>query len=288
MKCLASRQFFRGLWMDLSGEVADIHMRTDAKNLVTKARTHHLLEEKETILMICMLRHETCSGSIHDFAHISTRNCLEDCLTKSSAKADSLITAVKTVRFLEVDFHLNFRTLVEHKAFLSTWCRTFMHKKETFFSLNALKISLPPASREGPFHVMFWRTSIDSESQDATKITFCTRRLTHLFIHEDDDIVHVHCRSNQFSQWLSLSFSSQCCGNVDVKTRWSLQNHNRWTNNSAEQGKCWSQKDSKRLLITQVSIQIPWEWANGTRRRLSRVTFHTSHLSVAQMTLLLK
>ena len=40
-KCFVSRHFFRGLWMDLSGEVADIHMRTDAKNLETSARTVH-------------------------------------------------------------------------------------------------------------------------------------------------------------------------------------------------------------------------------------------------------
>ena len=38
--------------MDISGEVANIHKRTDAKNLVTAARTTHLPEQKETILMI--------------------------------------------------------------------------------------------------------------------------------------------------------------------------------------------------------------------------------------------
>ena len=32
MKCFGSCQFLRGLWMDISGEVANIHMRTDAKN----------------------------------------------------------------------------------------------------------------------------------------------------------------------------------------------------------------------------------------------------------------
>ena len=41
MTCFGSCQFLRGLWMDLSGEFADIHMRTDAKNLVTTARTIH-------------------------------------------------------------------------------------------------------------------------------------------------------------------------------------------------------------------------------------------------------
>ena len=135
MKCFGSCQFLRGLWMDVSGEVADIHMRTDAKNLVTTARTIHLLEPKETIHMTTMLRKEACAGSSHDLAHISTQNCLADCLTKSSAKAGNLITAVKTVRILEVDVRPNFRTLMEHKDFLCTWCRTFMHARvEKMFS----------------------------------------------------------------------------------------------------------------------------------------------------------
>ena len=80
--------------MDLSGEVANIYMRTDAKNLVTAARTIHFLEQKETIHEIYMLRKEACSGSIHDLAHIPTKKCLADCLTKASPKADTLITAV--------------------------------------------------------------------------------------------------------------------------------------------------------------------------------------------------
>ena len=58
MKWFGSCQFLRGLWMDLSGEVANIHMRADAKNLVTAATTIHLPEQKETIHMISMLRKE--------------------------------------------------------------------------------------------------------------------------------------------------------------------------------------------------------------------------------------
>ena len=107
MTCFASCQFLRGLWMDTSGEVADIHMRTDAKNPVTTARTIHLPEQTETIHMISMLRKEACSGSIHDLAHIPIQNCLADCLEKASAKGDKLITAVKTGRFLDVDIHPN-------------------------------------------------------------------------------------------------------------------------------------------------------------------------------------
>ena len=71
IKCCGSCQFLRGLWIGMSNEVEEIHMRTDAKNLVTTARTTHLPERKETILIISMLRKEACSGCTHDLAHIS-------------------------------------------------------------------------------------------------------------------------------------------------------------------------------------------------------------------------
>ena len=99
--------------MDLTGEVAYIHTRTDAKNLVTRASTIHSPEQKEPIHVIPMLRKEACSGSICHLAHISTQNCSADCLTEASAKADNLITAVKTEKLLDVDVNSNFRTLME-------------------------------------------------------------------------------------------------------------------------------------------------------------------------------
>ena len=74
--------------------VTNFHMRTDAKNLVTTARTTHFPEQKETIDMISMLRQDACSESIHDLADIPIQNCLADCLTKALAKADNLITRV--------------------------------------------------------------------------------------------------------------------------------------------------------------------------------------------------
>ena len=40
-KCFGSCLFLREFSMDLSCEVADTHMRTEAKNLVTTARTIH-------------------------------------------------------------------------------------------------------------------------------------------------------------------------------------------------------------------------------------------------------
>ena len=58
--------------------------------------------------MISMLRKEACSGTIHDLAHTPRQNCLADCLTKASAKADNLITALKTGKLLDVDIRPNF------------------------------------------------------------------------------------------------------------------------------------------------------------------------------------
>ena len=46
--------------------------------------------------------------------------CRKYSLTKASAKADNLITALKTGRLMDVGAHPNFRTLMEHKASLST------------------------------------------------------------------------------------------------------------------------------------------------------------------------
>ena len=121
MKAYGTALFIKGLWCDISGERCDIHMRTDANNLVTTASTTHLPEQKETIHMIAMLRKEACSGYIDDLAHIRTQFCLADALTKYSAKCDTLVTAVTTGILPEVDVHPPFRSLLHHKAYLAKW-----------------------------------------------------------------------------------------------------------------------------------------------------------------------
>ena len=81
--------------------------------------------------MISMLRKEACSGSIHDLAHIQTKNCLADCLTKASAKADNLITAVQTRKLLDVDIHPDFRPPEGAQRFLVNLVQnSFAHKGE--------------------------------------------------------------------------------------------------------------------------------------------------------------
>jgi hypothetical protein len=128
MKCYGTCLFLKGLWADISGQSAEVHMRTDAHNLVTTASTTHLPEQKETIHMIQMLRKETCSGALDDLAHVRTEHCLSDCLTKHSAKPDNLIHAVETGTLVNCDVHPPFRELLKHKAFLQAWLLKNIHE----------------------------------------------------------------------------------------------------------------------------------------------------------------
>ena len=124
MKCYGTCQMLRGLIKDNTGLSNEIHMRTDANNLVTTASTTHVPEQQETIHMIQMLRKEACSGSIADLSHIRTQSCLADCLTKKSANPQNLIDAVRQGVLKEVDAHPPFRSLLEHKAYLRSWLPT--------------------------------------------------------------------------------------------------------------------------------------------------------------------
>jgi len=112
--------------MDLTGTHAEIHLRTDAKNLVSTASTTHLPEQKECIHMITMLRKEALSGSIHDLAHVVTGDMFADCLTKNGAKPDNLIKVVQEGRLFNADKHPSFRSMMQHrhKAYhvLANWC----------------------------------------------------------------------------------------------------------------------------------------------------------------------
>ena len=103
MKCYGTCQILRGPIKDITGLSSEIHMRTDANNLVTTASTTHVPEQQETIHMMQMLRKEACSGSTADLSHIRTQWCLADCLTKKSANPQNLIDAVRQGVLKEVD-----------------------------------------------------------------------------------------------------------------------------------------------------------------------------------------
>ena len=95
MRCYGSSLFLRGLWSDITGEIADVHIRTDADNLVATASATHQPEQKETMHLVQMLR-KSNSGQMHDLAHVRSEDCLADSLTKHSAKADELTKSVLT------------------------------------------------------------------------------------------------------------------------------------------------------------------------------------------------
>ena len=117
--------------MDISAQNVELHLRTDANNLVTTAKTTHLPEQKDTIHMINLLRTEACSGRIDDLAHVVSHDCLADTLTKASAKPDVLIKAVDTGILPNVDKHPPFREIManKHKAFsvLGSWTVSYTH-----------------------------------------------------------------------------------------------------------------------------------------------------------------
>ena len=71
--------------------------------------------------MIQMLRKEAVSGSIDDLAHIDTAHMLADCLTKISVKPDLLIKTVESGVIHNIDSNPEFRTLLQHKAYLVGW-----------------------------------------------------------------------------------------------------------------------------------------------------------------------
>ena len=134
--------------MDLTGRCAEIHMRTDANNLVTTASTTHLPEQKEPIHMIQMLRTEACSGNIHDLAHVVSADCLADPLTKNSAKPDALLKAIDTGVLPNVDKHPPFRELMKkhHKAYLSQWLVRNIHNAPTLTYFMGVPIGVEVAS----------------------------------------------------------------------------------------------------------------------------------------------
>ena len=84
-----------------------------------------------------MLRHESNTGHLDDLSHIASEYCLADPLTKSTAKPDQLVSSITTGKLEYVDVHPPFRSLLKHKAFLTTWVIETLsepHNVLTFFS----------------------------------------------------------------------------------------------------------------------------------------------------------
>ena len=85
------------------------------------------------------------------------------------------------------------------------------------------------------------------------KNNVCTRRPTDLVIHEDDDIVHVHCRYNHFSQCLSFLFSSVT---MSTSRPIGVCRINRWTKNFTEQTERTENYYYESLAFARHSVHL--------------------------------
>ena len=82
------------------------------------------------------------------------------------SKSGHLITAVKTGKLLDVDIHLDFGTLMEHKPSCLLGAEHLCTREKEVFFLNTLKISLAPATQEGSFQVVFVGTQQTGDQKE--------------------------------------------------------------------------------------------------------------------------
>ena len=84
--------------------------------------------------MVAMLRKEACSGHTDDLSHVISEHCVSDCLTKANAKAESLVNAINTGNLPGIDLHPSFRSLLQHRAYLSQWIvRNIDHSRDVVY-----------------------------------------------------------------------------------------------------------------------------------------------------------
>ena len=112
MQCFGSCPFFRGSWIGTSDEVANIHMKTDAENLVITARTFLTCLNKKhpqdlNVSKGSLFREYSwsCSHSIPDVLSILFNGGI--------SKSRQLDVIGETGMLLDVDIHLDYRTFME-------------------------------------------------------------------------------------------------------------------------------------------------------------------------------
>ena len=88
----ACQQLLQNFMPDIVGEIADVHIRTDANNLMATASTTRQPGQKEYMHLI--RRKERSRGHMRNLAHDRSEGCLADLFTKNPAKPDELIKAV--------------------------------------------------------------------------------------------------------------------------------------------------------------------------------------------------
>ena len=98
------------------GELADVHIRTDANNLVTTASTTHQPEQKKNHAF----KPEATEGK-QQRTDARSGTWEKIILPHATAKADEFIKSVMTGVLPNVDVHPPFRTMSQNQAFLVEW-----------------------------------------------------------------------------------------------------------------------------------------------------------------------
>ena len=150
-------------------EIVPFHIRTDANNLVTTAQTTHLPEQKETHHLIQMLRHESNTGHLDDLSPIASEILSGRPTYKITAKPDQLVSSIATGKLEQVDVHPPFRSLLKHKAFLTTWVVDTLHEPHNVTTFFCEDIS------DHVFAIMYFDEYIFVSRKFASAISWLTR-----------------------------------------------------------------------------------------------------------------
>ena len=137
-----------------AGEITNAHMRIDARTWLQQQEERFIYLNKRKPSKSFLCSKEAHLGSLHDFAHNPTQNCLADCLMMSSAGGGRCDQCREDRKMVRCGHSPWFRTFMEHKAFL-TWGAEYLEKEVFFLNIqNIHKIPLePPPQKE--FRVMF-------------------------------------------------------------------------------------------------------------------------------------
>ena len=146
---------------------------------------------------------------------------------------------------------------MEQKAILSICVGHSCTQGRKMYFLNALKPSLSPASQEGLLHAMFVRTSMHSESQDATKITSA---LADPRIYSFMKMMTLYMCMVVINIFLSASpsFSSSVV-TMSTSRPIGFCRSNRWTKNSAEHAERIENYFYESLAFSRHSVDLEFD-----------------------------
>ena len=172
---------------------------------------------------------------------------------------------------------------MEHKAFLSIWCRTYAHKGEGFFLPGCFEAFVRTNSTRRTLPCDVCEISHVFRESRCFENNVCTCILTHLFLLDDGvifgkNIVFVlDLMTIFFVSLFSPSFVTMLSSKPLVVCRM-----NRWTRNSAQRLENY---DCEALVFSRHNIDLVFDEENMEPERLTETLEdaacedHDSHLS---------